>query len=138
MFVNKTALSDLNIPLPINENEQIISVFENVELVYKQSEIEFFHENNGGNLYLTNLRLVYVSKNDLLTFYIPLNRILKCKNPWIEFMNIDNTLNYICIKFWYKTGFLFFDELKNILSETEVDIVEDNEDNLPYYSELFN
>lgn len=142
-FFDRTALSILKIPLPLNSNERIMFFCDNVYFRFKTKQSSEIMESFSGKFYLTTLRIVYVPDRHLsfTTFHIPLTKLFLVESDsYLECLCENSYIGLIFVNFRSKNKNLYFSEIDKAIKRVEMDVdsilIEDDPDTLPYYSEF--
>jgi len=139
-YFNSVALSDKNIPLPIDDSEEILYFGENLYFRFLTKGQQQAIESLEGTIYLTSYRIIYIpTRAAFSSFYVPLNKIFTVQNNnYIECHCENNCMGFIYLNFRDWQNKIFFNLLAshttNITVDIDADSLEDN--NAVFYSDI--
>lgn len=137
-FFDSTALSEGRIPLPADSTEKVVMAIQDSSLEFESTGSQELISCKAGTTFLTTLRLVYVPSvgGDFQSFFVPLRRIFSAEDGRIECMCNDNSVGFVYLYFQSSPRTLLYEEIRRLLRTTTMEMIEDNEEDLPYYCEI--
>lgn len=149
--LNNTIFTDNNVPLPVEDDEDIMYYNTHTKFVFQTGNGIPAHTRKflsyKGILFLTNYRLIYRPSNPsefFNSFTIPITKILFSENEYsLDFIVDNNYLATVFLSFSDSDSSVFYNILRDMLENTafkptyvEEDV--DVEEEPPFYSDVCN